>query len=388
MAIEGPLRELDIHDVFQLLDLGRKTGVLRITSDLRQNAGQVLFERGSVIAAHIQSNPHPIGALLLKGGRVSEDDLTRARGLQTGGDVRRLGDILVELGAITRRELDRVVRQQIEEVIFELMSWSEGYFSFEDGTVDRVLVDAPVHIPTEALLMEAARRIDEWSRIESRVPHMNVIPRLAEHADDAMLADGDRALDLVPFEWEVLAALDGERDLRSVADQLGRPEFDVARTAFGLVQAGLITLDDPRRPTPLAPESRDVLNLIARVDEMLALGDATAARVGAEAAVAAFPTQAAAHQALGRALHALHQFDAAEAALAEAVRLEPTLASARRLLGVTQAAQGRFDDPRNTWDRWRRLVNLPPEEHAHAPVVERLQQAALALADAVRGRYE
>jgi hypothetical protein len=386
MAIEGPLRELDIHDVFQLLDLGRKTGVLRITSDLRQNAGQVLFERGAVIAAHIQSNPHPIGALLLKSGRIGEGDLAEARALQTAGDPRRLGDILVELGAVTRRELDRVVRQQIEEVIFELMSWSEGYFSFEDGAIDRIVVDAPVHIPTEALLMEAARRIDEWSRIESRVPHMNVVPRLAEGPDVA--ADGDRALDLVPFEWEVLAAVDGARDLRSVADELGRSEFDVARTAFGLVQAGLITLDDPRRAAPVTAASGDPADLVARAEELLALGDAEAARASAEAAIAASAVDAAAHQALGRALHALRQFDAAEAALQEAVRLEPTLASARRLLGVAQAAQGRFDDARNTWDRWRRLVNLPPDEYAHAPTVERLQQAALALAEAVRGRYE
>ena len=30
MTIEGPLKELHIHDVFQLLDLGRKTGELVI----------------------------------------------------------------------------------------------------------------------------------------------------------------------------------------------------------------------------------------------------------------------------------------------------------------------------------------------------------------------
>jgi hypothetical protein len=43
MAIEGPLRELGIHDVFQLLDLSRKTGVLRVTSELRHNAGTIYF---------------------------------------------------------------------------------------------------------------------------------------------------------------------------------------------------------------------------------------------------------------------------------------------------------------------------------------------------------
>ena len=45
MPIEGPLKELQIHDVFQLLDLGRKTGVLRVTSELRQNAGIVYFDQ-------------------------------------------------------------------------------------------------------------------------------------------------------------------------------------------------------------------------------------------------------------------------------------------------------------------------------------------------------
>ena len=43
MAIQGPLRELGIHDVFQLLDLGRKTGALLITSELRQNEGTIWF---------------------------------------------------------------------------------------------------------------------------------------------------------------------------------------------------------------------------------------------------------------------------------------------------------------------------------------------------------
>ena len=60
MAIEGPHRELDIHDVFQLLDLGRKTGMLRITSSLRQNAGTVHFEEGKVTGAVIESNPQGV----------------------------------------------------------------------------------------------------------------------------------------------------------------------------------------------------------------------------------------------------------------------------------------------------------------------------------------
>ena len=64
MAIEGPLRELGIHDVFQLLDLSRKTGSLRVTSGLRDNEGIVYFESGRVVSAAIRTNPHPLGAML------------------------------------------------------------------------------------------------------------------------------------------------------------------------------------------------------------------------------------------------------------------------------------------------------------------------------------
>src|SRR2546422_400050 len=168
MAIEGPLRELGIHDVFQLLDLSRKTGVLRVTSDLRHNAGTIYFEDGTIIFAEIRSNPHPLGALLLRTGKITEADLERARDMQQRqGDSRRLGEILVSLGALTRRELQRQVRFQIEEVVFEVMSWREGYFSFSEGTPTELPTDAVVRIPTEALLMEGARRDRKSTRLNS-----------------------------------------------------------------------------------------------------------------------------------------------------------------------------------------------------------------------------
>ena len=54
MPIEGPLHELGMHDVFQLLDLSRKTGVLTVTSARRDSQGHVYFDRGAVtFAAHL-----------------------------------------------------------------------------------------------------------------------------------------------------------------------------------------------------------------------------------------------------------------------------------------------------------------------------------------------
>jgi len=133
-----------------------------------------------VVSAEIRSNPHPLGALLLRTGKITEADLERARDMQQRqGDKRRLGEILVALGVITKGEVERQVRFQIEEVVFEVMSWNEGYFSFAEQSESKVPTEVTVRIPVEALLMEGARRIDEWSRIENRIPHVGVVPSLA-----------------------------------------------------------------------------------------------------------------------------------------------------------------------------------------------------------------
>ena len=64
------------------------------------------------------------------------------------------------------------------------MSWREGFFSFEEQEVSDAPAEANIRISTESLLMEGARRIDEWSRIEGKVAHLGVVPVLAPVADD------------------------------------------------------------------------------------------------------------------------------------------------------------------------------------------------------------
>ena len=383
MPIEGPLKELQIHDVFQLLDLGRKTGVLRVTSELRQNAGVVYFDGGGVVAAEIRSNPHPLGALLIRAGKVREDDVARAAGIQRTRPGHRLGDILVEMGVLPKKELERQIRAQVEEVIFELMSWSEGYFSFEDGPLPSSLGEASVRIPTESLLMEAARRIDEWSRIEAKVPHLGVVPRLTGSVDD----DGG-LLDLLPFEWEVLAGIDGATDLRSLAASLGRSDFDVARTLFGLATAGIIQLAEPVVPGQAEAPVHDLAVLVSASEEGLLLGEVARARFTAEEAVLAFPDEAAAHLVLGRVLIAEARYDEAVLRFSQALRCDPVCAPALRLLGLAEVGRGRFGSALEAWAKWASLDSLPDSERGRDDAVRRWRVAVDTLKDALGGRRE
>src|SRR6266853_1190318 len=346
MPIEGPLRELGIHDVFQLLDLSRKTGVLRVTSELRHNAGTISFEGGAIIFAEIRSNPHPLGALLLRTGKITESDLERARDMQERqGDGRRLGEILVSLGALTPRELERQVRFQIEEVVFEVMSWREGYFSFSEG--------APTELPTDA-----------------------VVPMLAPPQE---ASEGE--LDLLPPEWEMLAMIDGERDVRGIAAELGRSDFEVAKTLFGLESAGVIVLSDPgttkRERTTLAG---DLAELVARAEDALSRRDLEEARGAAEQAAGVHPHDPDVHLLLGRiALVSGRGADAVEE-LRRALRLDPLAVAAHRVLGYALVATGRFGEAVEQWDQWERLAPRSDVELKQLDDVRRAKAAAQTLA--------
>src|SRR6267143_2711615 len=328
MPIEGPLRELGIHDVFQLLDLSRKTGALRVTSELRHNEGKIYFDNGVVVSAEIRSNPHPLGALLLRTGKIAEADLERARDMQSRqGDKRRLGEILVSLGVITQREVERQIRFQIEEVVFEVMSWNEGYFSFNEQPETKVPTEVSVRIPVEALLMEGARRIDEWSRIENRIPHVGVVPSLAPP----------------PEGGGVIVLVDPGNTKRSHGGA----------------------------PSPVG----DAAELVARAERALQAKDLDAARAAAEQAGSMQPHDATIHLLLGRIHLAQGRGSAAAEELRRALRLDPNFAGAHRQLGFALVSMGRFAEAVASWDEWERLARSPDEEAQRADV-HRAREAA------------
>jgi len=324
MAIEGPLRELGIHDVFQLLDLSRKTGALTVTSVLRDNQGTVYFDRGAVVFAAIRSNPHPLGELLLRGGKITEADLARARDAQRTLQVRRkLGELLVESGSLTHKELERQVRFQVEEVVFELMSWREGFFSFEEQEVSDAPAEANIRISTESLLMEAARRIDEWSRIEGKVAHLGVVPLLASVADDH-----PGLLDLRPREWEVLAEIDGTRDLRAIATMLAQSEFDVARVTYGLLSTGIVELRNGTHPPELngnsaTPAMPTTVQPLEAAITALESGEPQVALAIAQRITAETPALADGHLLLSRILTRLGRHAEAAHAVARGLQADP-----------------------------------------------------------------
>ena len=367
MTIEGPLRELGIHDVFQLLDLSRKTGALRVTSELRDDEGVVLFDGGKVIHASVASNPTSIERILRQAGKLGEDDLARARAVSDDPRM-NLGERLVLARVIAQRELERHLRQAVENVVFELMSWREGFFSFEERSVSGVAVDARTRISTESLLMEGARRIDEWSRIADKVPSLSVVPSLSPVEDDRA-----SVLDLLPNEWEVLMMIDGERHLRDIAGALGAGEFDVARVAYGLVSTGVIRLRAPDRPSQKVaaiPASA----ALARMRQARQERDFNSVIEHGRAALDEDANVTEARLALGAAFSALGQRQAAVDELRRAVQADPLTPDVHLELGYAAVFVGDFANARASWAHFLRLAPGAPEVGRVRAALETLTQ--------------
>src|SRR5690606_40459417 len=120
MAIEGPLQEMSIQDVLQLLELARKTGILTVTSEQPSDEAEIHFQKGQIVFSKQRYARRPLGQLLLRAGKITERELERALELQRLDPSPRLGDILVEMGCVAVVGVRRHLVFQIEGAMCEV----------------------------------------------------------------------------------------------------------------------------------------------------------------------------------------------------------------------------------------------------------------------------
>ena len=172
MAIKGSLKEASLPDVLQLLALGQKTGCLSVTD--RTNLGNIYFNDGWICHASIVNRRDRLGDMLAKNEKITHEQLEQAIERQSKERHKKLGQILLQSGAITQADLEECVRIQVEEAVYYLFTWTQGSFRF-DPDVSPEGEDVSLSINPESLLLEGARRVDEWSLIEKKIPSLGSI---------------------------------------------------------------------------------------------------------------------------------------------------------------------------------------------------------------------
>ena len=279
MALQGTIKDFALPDIFQLIGMQRKTGILVLRHG--PDTVTIKFLEGGVVEADTasQSLENRLGSVLVRTGRINQRQLEEALKIQ-GDTLQRLGHILVKRGFITTEQLVDALMVQCSQVIYRLFRWREGSYDFD--TVDKLDYDQTHSTPmsSESILMEGARMVDEWPIIERRIPSDKIVLRrtaapgsldLSEETEELTgPADGDEFeidlganLDLQALEPEeqtdaeqdtapeptiklsaeerqVLRLVDGERTVREIVDRLPMVEFETFRALSDMITRQLL----------------------------------------------------------------------------------------------------------------------------------------------------
>jgi hypothetical protein len=190
MSFQGSLNELPLSDIVQLVAVSGKTGMFSMT-------------------------------------RASEK-----------------GYVYLQNGHITHAKLGEV---EGEDAIYALALWNQGTFQFSPGVESEART---ISRSNTNLLLEAARRSDEWKILSKKIPGTDSVPVLVSREG----ANGP--VTLTPLEWRVVTKTDGQRSIEEIARVLKTSAFDIAKTLYGLVTAELVEIGKPHRASRTSLEPR------------------------------------------------------------------------------------------------------------------------------------
>lgn len=225
-----------LSDIVALASQSSWKGELVVLTDAGNRS--FFFDQGTIIGASTTVPEERLGETLYRAGVITREQLdTILAAIATSG--RRVGEMSVELGILTREKLFAMMSHQIEEMFFAAVHVSEGAFYFFDR-FDEKQIFSRTTLNAGALLIEAARRMDEMRFFRDKVPNDSYIP---------MPVPGKKAPDDLV---NVFAQIDGKRSVADIGRAIGLLEFDVTRAVFQLLSSGAITIEAPR---PRGPES-------------------------------------------------------------------------------------------------------------------------------------
>ncbi len=232
-----------------MLSTGKKTGILAITRGNVQK--EICFKDGNIIYANSKNDAGDfLGNLLIRRGKITKVELEKALHLHKSSG-KRLGMVLVDMGLFGKEEISDCLRLQIEEIIYNLFSWPEGEFIFQEGKLPQVR-DVFVELQTMSIIMEGTRRIDEWLEIQKALPKDNEILKVVL---SPQMRKGEISLSLE--EFQVLSTVDGQRTLPDILSISPIGEFPTYRGIHKLIQAGLVETAGTRAVEASADPNED-----------------------------------------------------------------------------------------------------------------------------------
>jgi len=227
-SLQGNLESFRLPEVLTFLSTARKTGTLDVESATWK--ASLFFDAGALVYATSNQASLRLGELLLRKRRISSEQFAQIDALMQS-DGGRFGQIAVQQGVLGDEQLRDFLKIQVSEILFDAFLWKHGGFFFLDEmTLPPYAITISVDLAN--LIMEGARRIEEWEHCVQLLPDNKAVFRVVPSPE------GDK-ITLSLDEWKVLFLINGQRTLEDLCNESDDP-FHVYRVVYGLLSNKLI----------------------------------------------------------------------------------------------------------------------------------------------------
>jgi Domain of unknown function (DUF4388)/FHA domain len=234
-VLQGDASAFRFPDVLTFLSTTRQTGTVTLSSGGRE--AHLFFDNGALVYAASNQEHFRLGAILLRRKKITREQRDRIDALmqRDGG---QFGRLCVDSGILTDAELRDALKVQVSEIVYDAFVWNGGTFSFDNAT------SLPSHAVTISidlgnLIMEGARRIEEWEQCLSLLPDPSMIFRV-------VATPRDEKITLTAEEWKILFMINGQRTIRELCDDSEDDALQVYRLLYGLRANKLIEVAGER----------------------------------------------------------------------------------------------------------------------------------------------
>lgn len=248
MAVKGNLRDFSVTQLFNLINLARKTGTLTIEGP--SEAAWVSFNAGKLIYAQLGSEDGSLIGILSRGGKLNPKQIQLIRTNAGDKNDKELGLLLINAGYMSQQDVLAGIREYLLEIVYRLFTWSDGHFRFDNDVLppeDRITL----RLDLENIIMEGSRRLQEHEQLVEELPNLDMALNFVERPGANI-----RDVNLNVQEWKVVSYINPKNTIRQIGKANKMSDMEIRRIVFGLLQAGLVEVVRPEGmpPPPQAPK--------------------------------------------------------------------------------------------------------------------------------------
>jgi CheY-like chemotaxis protein len=229
----GDIAAIPLAEILQVLQMQRQSGVVRITN--QRASIQIWIRQGLVdfVSSRGQPEEFRLGRYFVQKGLATRDQIDAVVSAKLAPG-KLLGEMLVEEGLATREELGDALTRQSSELIYDVLRWPYGRFSFTREPFKPEAEAARLGLGIAGLVLEGFRRVDEWRLMEGTINFDQTIIL------DAVALDSVGEGKLTQIDKLIVAAVNGQRSVNEVLKESLASPFDGIKSIYQLLQSRVL----------------------------------------------------------------------------------------------------------------------------------------------------